>query len=103
MILAETGAAVDPGRFTWAERLSPRMLKSPWWIGHIPFAYELIGRLRPRTIVELGTYSGSSFAAFCQAVEACGLDSSATGSTCGRATSTWGGSTRTCSGRSPRT
>ncbi len=75
MTLAETGAALDPGRFSWAERLSPRMLKSPWWIGHIPFAYELIGRLRPRTIVELGTYSGSSFAAFCQAVEACGLDS----------------------------
>jgi len=74
MTLAETGAALHPGRFAWAEQLSPRMLKSPWWIGHIPFAYELIGRLRPRTIVELGTYSGSSFAAFCQAVEACGLD-----------------------------
>lgn len=59
-------------RFAWAEKLSPRLLKSPWWIGHIPFAFELIGRLRPRTIVELGTYSGSSFAAFCQAAEACG-------------------------------
>lgn len=58
--------------FPWAERLSPRLLKSPWWIGHIPFAFELIGRLRPRTLVELGTYSGSSFAAFCQATEACG-------------------------------
>ncbi len=63
----------DP-RFPWAESLSPRLLKSPWWIGHIPFAFELVGRLRPRVIVELGTYSGSSFAAFCQAVEACGLD-----------------------------
>ena len=59
-------------RFAWAEKLSPKLLKSPWWIGHIPFAFELIGRLRPRTIVELGTYSGSSFAAFCQAAEACG-------------------------------
>lgn len=58
--------------FTWAEQLSPTRLKSPWWIGHIPFAYEVIGRLRPAVIVELGTYSGSSFAAFCQAVKATG-------------------------------
>jgi predicted O-methyltransferase YrrM len=74
MSSAETAAATAADLFPWAERLSPRLLKSPWWIGHIPFAYELIGRLRPRTIVELGTYSGSSFAAFCQAVEACGID-----------------------------
>jgi hypothetical protein len=58
--------------FTWAEALSPKLLKSPWWIGHIPFAFELIGRMNPRSIVELGTYSGSSFAAFCQAVHASG-------------------------------
>jgi len=64
----------EPPRFPFAEHLSPQLLKSPWWIGHIPFAFELVARLRPRTIVELGTYSGSSFAAFCQAVEACGLD-----------------------------
>ena len=63
---------IDANRFGWAERLSPNLLKSPWWIGHIPFAYELIGRLRPRITVELGTYSGSSFAAFCQAIEASG-------------------------------
>jgi predicted O-methyltransferase YrrM len=70
----EIAEVIDQHRFPWAERLSPRLLKSPWWIGHIPFAYELIGRLRPKTIVELGTYSGSSFAAFCQAVEACGIE-----------------------------
>lgn len=64
--------AAMASRFPWAEGLFPKMLKSPWWIGHIPFAFELIGRLRPASIVELGTYSGSSFAAFCQAVEACG-------------------------------
>lgn len=66
---------IDPQQFAWAEQLSPKLLKSPWWIGHIPFAFELIGRQRPNTIVELGTYSGSSFAAFCQAVEACGANS----------------------------
>jgi predicted O-methyltransferase YrrM len=61
--------------FSWAESLFPERLKSPWWIGHIPFAFELIGRAQPRTVVELGTYSGSSFAAFCQAVEASGGNS----------------------------
>ena len=68
--------AIDAGmaeRLRFANR-EPRLLASPWWIGHIPFAFELIGRLRPRTIVELGTYSGSSFAAFCQALEAFGID-----------------------------
>ena len=74
MTLAQTRDVIAADRFTFAEELFPRMLKSPWWIGHIPFAYELIGRLRPNTIVELGTYSGSSFAAFCQAVEACGIE-----------------------------
>lgn len=66
-------------RYPWAERLNPERLKSPWWIGHIPFAYELIGRLRPSVVVELGTYSGSSFAAFCQALEAVGAPASCYG------------------------
>ena len=74
MLAPEKVAVIDRQRFPWAEKLSPRLLKSPWWIGHIPFAYELIARQRPGLIVELGTYSGSSFAAFCQAVEACALD-----------------------------
>ncbi len=59
-------------QFAWAERLDPQLLKSKWWVGHIPFAYEIVGRQRPRILVELGTYSGTSFAAFCQAAEASG-------------------------------
>jgi hypothetical protein len=65
--------AFNPGKYEFAETI-PELLKSPWWIGHIPFAFEIVRRLRPQTIVELGSYSGSSLAAFCQAVEAVGLN-----------------------------
>ncbi len=37
------------------------------WLGHVPFAYWLVGAHRPRQIVELGTLSGSSYASFCDA------------------------------------
>jgi predicted O-methyltransferase YrrM len=49
--------------------MPPRSLPSQWWIGHIPFAFEMIKALRPERIVELGVYSGASLMAFCQAVE----------------------------------
>ncbi len=75
----DTPAASPDTRFPWAARLTPRLLKSPWWIGHIPFAYELIARQKPCSVVELGTYSGSSFAAFCQVVQACGIDATCYG------------------------
>src|ERR1700760_1482815 len=38
------------------------------WREHIPFAFLLIDLLRPATLVELGTYYGDSYCAFCQAV-----------------------------------
>jgi len=43
------------------------------WTGHIFFAYDLIRNLKPKVIVELGTYRGTSFFSFCQAVKNSGL------------------------------
>ncbi|MFO7614550.1 MAG: class I SAM-dependent methyltransferase [Bacteroidales bacterium] len=39
------------------------------WSGHKLFAYDLIANVKPKNIVELGTYKGTSFFAFCQAVK----------------------------------
>ena len=36
------------------------------WHGHVPFAHWLVASSRPRMVVELGTHTGVSFAAFCE-------------------------------------
>ncbi len=38
------------------------------WTGHIFFGYDLIRNIRPKVIVELGTYKGTSLFSFSQAV-----------------------------------
>ncbi len=53
----------EPDRAVWP----------PSWIGHIPFAFWLIDAFKPDTLVELGTHTGNSFSAFCQAVTALDL------------------------------
>jgi GR25 family glycosyltransferase involved in LPS biosynthesis len=47
----------------------PRFNQQPSaWIEHIPFAFYLIEKLRPKMFVELGTQFGNSYFAFCQAI-----------------------------------
>lgn len=52
-----------------AARFMPRSLVSPGaWAGHLPFAAWVTARLKPSTLVELGTHTGNSYFTFCQAV-----------------------------------
>ena len=44
------------------------------WIEHAPFAMWLMDAMRPNAVVELGTHTGYSFFALCQAAKALGLD-----------------------------
>jgi tetratricopeptide (TPR) repeat protein len=53
-----------------AETLLPSRIAEPTaWAGHIPFAYYLVEKTRPKLIIELGVHTGSSFFAFADAIK----------------------------------
>lgn len=70
---------------TDASRWSPEYLCGSAWLEHGPFAFWIIEALRPQLLVELGTHSGFSFMAFCQAIQRLRLDTRAV------AVDTWAG------------
>jgi hypothetical protein len=45
----------------------PRRVAQSAWTEHIPFAFTIMDIHRPGLFVELGTYTGASYCAFCQA------------------------------------
>jgi len=53
----------------------PQRVASSTWLSHVPFGMLLIEMTKPRILVELGTYTGVSYCAFCQAVHELRLDS----------------------------
>jgi hypothetical protein len=67
-------------RYLWTPDLDPlfacggRIGVPSAWYGHVPFAHWIVGALRPRVIVELGTHYGVSYCAFCQAIVDHGFD-----------------------------
>ena len=44
------------------------------WMDHAPFGYDIVAALKPKLLVELGTYRGMSYFAFCQSIRENGLD-----------------------------
>lgn len=67
--LATAVGARLPGPETdWMLWPAVRLRNETAWTGHIAFAHWIIGALRPRVFVELGTHSGTSYGAFCEAV-----------------------------------
>lgn len=49
--------------------MHPRWTPQSAWTKHIPFAFFLMAVMRPKKVVELGSYLGASYFAFCQAAK----------------------------------
>lgn len=66
---------LSPLEFDAALFFNPERIVWPAnWAGHVPFAAWLVAKQQPRVLVELGTYNGFSYSAFCQAVQEQGVN-----------------------------
>ncbi|GAA1059522.1 class I SAM-dependent methyltransferase [Agromyces bracchium] len=61
-------SAFEPWRIAEAF-WEPQVLVDSAWHRHAPFAFWLVGALRPRRFVELGTHNGFSFFTVCEALQ----------------------------------
>src|ERR1039458_431246 len=52
---------------------TPERMAPSNWDEHVPFAMWLASVLKPRVLVELGTFGGTSYCGFCQAIKTLGL------------------------------
>jgi predicted O-methyltransferase YrrM len=50
------------------QRFDPKRMVFSTWVDHMPFAYDIVEAIRPKLVVELGTYNGLSFFSFCQSM-----------------------------------
>ena len=65
------GAGLPGPDLDWMLWPAARLRNETAWTGHIAFAHWIICAMRPNRLVELGTHSGTSYAAFCEAVVRC--------------------------------
>ena len=60
--------------YSIAFRKPRRLTDVDHWHPHIPFCFVIMAMLKPARFVELGTWKGDSYCAFCQAVDELGLN-----------------------------
>ena len=55
----------------------PAYLGPSSWTGHTAFAMYIVATIQPKLVVELGTHYGTSYCAFCEALDRLGNDAQA--------------------------